>query len=66
MADVSVVIKSKTTDDKTSTTTITYVNPEATNEQLYALGQKVFSFTTTSEPIIIKQTNEVLIAGGEG
>ena len=66
MADVSVVIKSKTTDEKTSTTTVTYVNPEATNAELYALGQKIYSFTTTSDPIIIKQTNEVLLAGGEG
>lgn len=65
MADVSVVIKSKTTDEKTSTTTITNVNPDATNAKLYELGYKIFSFTNTSNPIITKQTSEVLLAGGE-
>ena len=65
MADVSVVIKSKTTDDKTSTTTITNVNPEASNSDLYALGNKIYTFMNTSDPIITKQTTEVLLAGGE-
>ena len=65
MADVSVVIKSKTADEKTSTTTITNVNPDATNAQLYELGYKIHSFTYTGNPIITKQTSEVLLAGGE-
>ena len=65
MADVSIIIKSDV-GSKKSTTTITDVNPEATNAELYALGQKIFSFTTTSNPVITKQTNEVLLPGGEG
>lgn len=60
MVDVSLVIKSKTIDEKTSTTTITDVNPEASNSDLYALGEKICTFMTTSYPIITKQTSEVL------
>lgn len=62
MASVSLIIKSKTASDKTSTTTITNVNPNATNDELYALGQKFYTFMTTSDPIITRQENEVLIA----
>ena len=61
MADVSLVIKSKNVGgDKTSTTTVTNVNPDATNQQLYTLGQKFYSFMTTVDPIITRQTSEVL------
>lgn len=65
MVDVSVVIKSKL-GEKTSTTTITNVNPEATNAQLYALGYKIATFVNASDnPIITKETSEVLLAGEE-
>ena len=62
MASVSLIIKSKTASDKTSTTTVTSVNPNASSAELYALGQKFASLMTTSDPIITRQENEVLLA----
>lgn len=67
MADVSLVIKSKvgTGDEKTATTTIPNVNPEATNAELYNLGYKFSTFiASVNSSIITKQTNEIL-SGGE-
>lgn len=64
MAEVNLLIKTKTADERTSTTTITNVNPQATDAQLYELGMKYYSFMTTSEPTITKQTNDIL-SGGE-
>lgn len=65
MADISIIIKGKDTNDKTSTTSVTYVNAQTTDNYMYQLGQKIFSFTTLTDPIIIKQTQEILTAGGE-
>lgn len=60
MADVSIIVKGKTASETTSTTSINYVNPEATKSQLYELGYTIFQLTDLSEPIIIKQTQEIL------
>lgn len=62
---ISIIIKGTTNLEKTATTSIPYVNPEATNQAIYALGAKFFSFTTLTDPIIIKQTQQILTAGGE-
>lgn len=62
MADISLVIKSKLDNEKTATTTIPYVNPSATNAELYAMGSKFATFIAgTNMNIITKQTNEVLL-----
>lgn len=62
MASVNLIIKTKTATDKTSTTTITNVNPNATNEELYNLGIQFYSLMTTTDPIITRQESEVLTA----
>lgn len=46
--------------DKTSTTTITYVNPNATNEQLIQLADALVGLTADSKKQYIKDSREVL------
>lgn len=65
MADISVIVKGTTSDNKTSTTSITYVNPQATDIELYNLGVAMGALTTLTDQIIIKQTQEILTSGGE-
>lgn len=61
---VNLIIRSKPTAASTTrtTTTITNVNPGANSSELYALGIKFHSLMTTIEPIITKETTDVLTA----
>lgn len=55
----SLQIKSMS-NDKTNTTTIQYVNPEATNAQLVQLAQKIIALTTDTYSGVYKITKEVI------
>lgn len=57
----NLVIKSYDANDKTYTTSITYVNPQATNETLNQLAQKINAMQSTTIKQIYKETREVLI-----
>lgn len=61
----SLLIKSKLTASATTrkTITLTHVNPEATDEELYELGAAVNNLTTTVDPIITKVTTKILLGG---
>lgn len=63
MADVSLVIKAKA-GTKTATTTVTNVNPEASDGNLYLLGTAIHALSTTTDPIITKRTDQVLTSAG--
>lgn len=48
MAKTDIKLISTDTNAKTSTTSITYVNPDASNEQLSTFGQMLNNFTTNN------------------
>lgn len=56
----NLIIQAKSSRDKNVTTTITYVNPQATNAQLIALADALNALTSNSKTQYIKDTREVL------
>ena len=61
MAEISIVIQSTDTSAKKNTTTVTNINPEATNAQIKQLAQKLISFTTDAYVSVTKVTKEEVI-----
>lgn len=62
METVSLLIKSRTTDDKSIQTTVPNVNPEATNAQIISLAQALNALTTNVYSGVIKVTKEEIIS----
>lgn len=61
MAEISLVIQSTDTSSKKNTTTVTNINPEATNAQIKQLAQKLIAFTTDTYIGVTKVTKEEVI-----
>lgn len=61
METVSLLIKSRTTDDKSIQTTVPNVNPEATNSQIISLAQALNALTQNTYSGVIKVTKEEII-----
>lgn len=61
METVSLLLKSRTTNDKSIQTTVPNVNPEATNAQIVALAQALNALTTNVYSGVIKVTKEEII-----
>lgn len=61
MAETSIQIKAESPQGASMTTTVNYVNPEATNEQLRLLAMKLNSLTRNEYKGATKVTKEVLI-----
>lgn len=58
----NLIIKTKTANgDKSITTTITYVNPNATNAELIQLADALNALTSNTKTQYIKDSREVLI-----
>ena len=62
METVSLILKSRTTDDKSIQTTVPNVNPEATNAQIISLAQALNALTTNTYSGVIKVTKEEIIS----
>lgn len=60
MVKVSIQITGKDTTNKTVTDKITYVNPEATNEQLVEFAQALTALTTNDYTGTTKITEEAI------
>lgn len=58
---VNLIIQATTPADKSVTTTITYVNPQATNEKLIELGTAINNLTGNTVKQFVKDTREVLV-----
>lgn len=58
---ISLVISSTDTSEKKNTTTVTNINPEATNAQIKQLAQKLIAFTTDTYVGVTKVTKEEVI-----
>ena len=58
---ISLVITSTDTSEKKNTTTVTNINPEATNAQIKQLAQKLIAFTTDTYVGVTKVTKEEVI-----
>ena len=58
---ISLVISSTDNFDKKQTNTVSYINPDATNEQIRLLAQKFIAFTTDSYNGVTKVTKESVI-----
>lgn len=58
---ISLVITSTDTLEKKNTTTVTNINPEATNAQIKQLAQKLIAFTTDTYVGLTKVTKEEVI-----
>ena len=61
MTEISLVIQSTDTSAKKNTTTVTNINPEATNAQIKQLAQKLIAFTTDTYVSVTKITKEDVI-----
>lgn len=61
METVSLILKSRTTNDKSIQTTVPNVNPEATNAQIISLAQALNALTTNTYSGVIKVTKEEII-----
>lgn len=61
METVSLLLKSRTPDDKSIQTTIPNVNPEATNAQIISLAQALNALTQNTYSGVIKVTKEEII-----
>lgn len=58
----NLIIKTKTANgDKSITTTITYVNPNATNAELIQLADALNALTSNTKTQYIKDSREVLV-----
>lgn len=60
MVKVSIQIAAKDTDNKTVTDKISYVNPQATDEQLVQFAQQLEALTTNSYAGTTKITEEAI------
>ena len=58
---ISLVNTSTDTSAKKNTTTVTNINPEATNAQIKQLAQKLIAFTTDTYVGVMKVTKEDVI-----
>lgn len=58
---ISLVISSTDNLAKKQTNTVTYINPEATNEQIRTFAQKIISLTTDTYQGVTKVTKESVI-----
>lgn len=61
MAKVSIEIDSTTTSSKKNTTTISYINPQATNAKLKEFAQMLIALTTDTYEGVTKITKESVI-----
>ena len=61
MADVSIEIKSKDTENKNVTTTISYVNGGTSDATLIQFAQQLIALTTDTYDSTTKVTKEVLL-----
>ena len=61
MAKVGIEIETRTAYDKKNTTTISYINPTATNDKLLQFAQMLVSLTTDSYVGVTKITKESVI-----
>ncbi|MBR4152787.1 MAG: hypothetical protein IKT98_07495 [Selenomonadaceae bacterium] len=61
MAKVSIEIESTTSSNKKNTTTISYVNPQATNSSLKEFAQMLIALTTDTYEGVTKITKESVI-----
>ena len=55
------VIQSTDSSAKKQTNTVTYINPEATHEQIRTFAQKIIALTTDSYVGVTKVTKESVI-----
>lgn len=60
-SETLLTLKSKDLTDKSVTTTIRYVNPEADNEKLLMMAQMMNDLTTNTYDSTTKVTKEALI-----
>jgi len=56
-------IRSSTAADTTNTTTIQYLNPEMTNEDIITFANMIIGLSTDTRKTIIKETKEVIDNG---
>ena len=61
MAKVSIEIESTTIASKKNTTTISYINPQATNAKLKEFAQMLIALTTDTYEGVTKITKESVI-----
>ena len=61
MAKVSIEIESTTSSSKKNTTTISYINPQATNAKLKEFAQMLIALTTDTYEGVTKITKESMI-----
>ena len=61
MAKVSIEIESTTASSKKNTTTISYINPQATNSSLKEFAQMLIALTTDTYEGVTKITKESVI-----
>lgn len=61
MAKISIEIESTTSSNKKNTTTISYINPQATNEKLKQFAQMLIALTTDTYEGVTKITKESVI-----
>lgn len=57
----NLVIKETTSNQKNISTTISYINPNATNAQILSLARAINALTTNTLNQTIKETREVLV-----
>lgn len=56
----NLIIKAKTSNQKNVTTTISYVNPNATTAQLVELANALNALTSNTKTQLLKESREVL------
>lgn len=61
MAKISIEIESTTSASKKNTTTISYINPQATNAKLKEFAQMLIALTTDTYEGVTKITKESVI-----
>ena len=61
MAKISIEIESTTVASKKNTTTISYINPQATNSSLKEFAQMLIALTTDTYEGVTKITKESVI-----
>ena len=61
MAKVSIEIDTTTTSGKKTTTNVSYINPQATNEKLMQFAQMLIALTTDTYVRTTKITKESVI-----
>lgn len=56
----NLIIKAKSSNQKNVTTTISYVNPNATTAQLVEFANAINSLTSNTKTQLLKESREVL------